>query len=497
MPNSRLFWKLTLVCAGLNCLAAIVFGLVLLNWLHDSVADPAAARRWVWSLIAIESVVVFGLAYWVIGNLLGPVASLNAAVEAIAAGDYQHRVYVPNRDELGALASALNRMSLALGQRMTHLSQTADRQSTVLGGMIEGVIAVDARQRIVLANAAAGRLYGFKPGEVEGRALLEVVRNHALYAAVATSLSKGEPQRLETHRTGSIEQHIDIHLQPLPGEPCPGVVLVIHDTTELRRLESIRRDFVANVSHELKTPLSSIKAYAETLQNGASADPEVSQRFLSRIEEQADRLHHLILDMLMLARIESDDQSFEIVSVDVAEVVRACVENQRRAAEAKRITVVVAPSDMPDGTACRVRADREGFREILDNLVDNAIKYTPEGGTVTIAWRREERGGSGEERGASGERPNIEHPPRTSRLAPHASLLLSVADTGIGIKPQDQERVFERFYRVDKARSRELGSTGLGLSIVKHLAQSFGGRVAVESTPGQGSTFTIELPMGS
>lgn len=496
MPTSRLFWKLTLTCAGLNCLAAIVVGIVLLYWLHDSVADPVAVRRWVWSLIAIESAVVFGLAYWVIGNLLQPIASLNAAAEAIAAGDYQHRVYVPNRDELGTLASALNRMSQALGQRMTHLSQTADRQSTVLGGMIEGVIAVDARQRIVLANAAAGRLYGFRPADIEGRALLEVVRNHALYAAVAASLSKGEPQRLETHRTGSTEQHIEIHLQPLPGEPCPGVVLVIHDTTELRRLESIRRDFVANVSHELKTPLSSIKAYAETLQNGASADPEVSQKFLARIEEQADRLHHLILDMLMLARIESDDQSFEIVSVDVADVVRLCVENQRRAAEAKHITVTVTPPDVQEGVPCKVRADREGFREILDNLLDNAIKYTPERGTVTIGWRRGEGGMRSAECGVgSGEQKVGTQHSSPSPQPPAPSLFLFVTDTGIGIKPQDQERVFERFYRVDKARSRELGSTGLGLSIVKHLAQSFGGRVAVESIPEQGSTFTVELPM--
>jgi two-component system phosphate regulon sensor histidine kinase PhoR len=483
MFSSRLFWKLVLTCAGLNLLAAVAVGLILSSWLHDQVVDPVFARRWIWGLVAVESVCVFGLAYWLIGHIIRPVASLNEAADAIAAGDYEQRVYVPSRDELGMLAGTLNRMSQALGIRMTQLSQTAARQSTALGGMIEGVIAVDARQRIVLANEAAGRLYGFRPAEIEGRALLEVVRNHALHAAVTTGLSSGQPQRIETQRVGTQKLHVEIHVQPLPGEPCPGVVLVIHDTTELRRLESIRRDFVANVSHELKTPLSSIKAYTETLQNGA--DAETTQRFLARIEEQADRLHHLILDMLMLARIESDHQAFEIVSVDVAEVVHACLESQRPAAEAKRITVNVQPSDAPidASSPCRVRADREGLREILDNLVDNAIKYTSEGGAVTIAWRSKERGARSEDGEAALD-------PRPS------TLILSVTDTGIGIKPQDQERVFERFYRVDKARSRELGGTGLGLSIVKHLVQAFGGKVAVESTPGQGSTFTVALPAG-
>jgi len=482
MLTSRFFWKLVLTCAGLNFLAAVTVGLILSSWLHDQVIEPIAVRRWIWTLIAVESLAVFGLSYWLIGLIVRPVTSLNAASAAIAAGDYEQRLYVPNRDELGTLAGTLNRMSQALGMRMTQLSQTAARQSTALGGMIEGVIAVDARQRIVLANEAAGRLYGFRSADIEGRALVEVIRNHELSAAVTAGLSTGEPQRLQTERTSVQKLCVDIHVQPLPGQPCPGVVLVIHDTTELRRLESIRRDFVANVSHELKTPLSSIKAYTETLRNASDIDPEINQKFLGRIEEQADRLHHLILDMLMLARIESDHQAFEITAVDVAEAVRACVENQRNAAEAKRITITVQPSDPSAATPCHVCADREGLREILDNLIDNAIKYTPEGGTVSIAWRSKEQGARSEERGIS-----IEE--SASRL------LLSVTDTGIGIKPADLDRVFERFYRVDKARSRELGSTGLGLSIVKHLAQAFGGHASVESIPGQGSTFTVELPI--
>jgi two-component system phosphate regulon sensor histidine kinase PhoR len=479
----RLFWKLLLTCAGMNILAVVMLGVVLSIGAQNQVADLPTALRWIWASVAIESVVVFGLAYWITGRFIRPIGPLNAAAAAIAAGNYQHRIYVPNRDELGTLASTLNRMSNSLNQRMSQLSETAARQSTVLGGMIEGVIAVDARQRIVLANAAAGRVYGFRAPEAEGRPLLEVVRSHALNAAVTAGLSSGEAQRLTTEPIGAQKLCVDIHIQPLPGTPCPGVVLVIHDTTELRRLESIRRDFIANVSHELKTPLSSIKAYAETLQNGVE-DPEKNKRFLGRIEEQADRLHHLILDMIMLARIESDDQSFEIVSVDVADVVRNCLESQRPAAEAKHITLVVEPTSTPS----RVRADREAFREILDNLIDNALKYTPDGGTVTINWKIEDRGARSESNNSA---------PTLTSLNPQPSTLnLSVTDTGIGIKPVDLERIFERFYRVDKARSRELGSTGLGLAIVKHLVQSFDGQVSVQSTPGQGSTFKIEFPTG-
>ncbi len=469
MFSSRLFWKLFGTVAALNLVVAAVVGVLVSVWEKGAIVDSGGVVRWIWLSVAMEGACVTGLSYWIIGRIVRPVAALKDAAEALAAGDYRHRVYVPNRDELGALANTLDRMSQAMHTRTTQLSQTAARQATVLGGMIEGVVAVDARQRIVLANEAAGRLFDFRPASAESRSLLEVIRNHALHEAVTSALSTSEPLRMEVRRAGPPVLCVDIHVQPLPGEPCPGVVLVIHDTTALRRLESIRRDFVANASHELKTPLSSIKAYAETLRNGALRDPDASQRFLERIEEQAERLNRLIMDMLMLARIESDHPAFEIVSLDVAEVVQQCLEDHRSAAEAKRLTILARYDGEPSRATspCRVRADREGLREILDNLLDNAIKYTPEGGNVSIVWR------------SNGTMAQI-----------------AVHDSGIGIKPEDEQRIFERFYRVDKARSRELGGTGLGLSIVKHLAQSMNGTVAVESEVGKGSTFTVGLPTG-
>jgi two-component system, OmpR family, phosphate regulon sensor histidine kinase PhoR len=463
MASSRLFWKLFLTTAGLNLVGAVVVGLIVSHWMGDALVDVAESRRWLWLLVGAECACVSLLSYWVIGRAIRPVTTLNDAADAIAMGNYGLRVYVPNRDELGRLAGTLNRMSQDMHERTTQLSQTAARQSTVLGGMIEGVVAVDARQRIVLANEAARRLFDFRPPTVEGRSLLEVIRNHALNEAVTNVLKTSEPQRFELRRAEPPAMCFDIHVQPLPGEPCPGVVLVIHDTTALRRLESMRREFVANVSHELKTPLSSIKAYTETLQNGALRDPETSKRFLGRIEEQTERLTRLILDMLMLARIESDHQAFEIIPLDLQPIVQKSVDEHRGAAEAKRLTMSSSANDA--AMACRVRADREALREILDNLLDNAIKYTPEGGSISVAWH------------SNG-----------------AMAQIAVRDSGIGIKPEDQERIFERFYRVDKARSREMGGTGLGLSIVKHLAQSMNGAVTVESEVGRGSQFIIELP---
>jgi len=248
----------------------------------------------------------------------------------------------------------------------------------------------------------------------------------------------------------------------LPGDPCPGVLAVLHDVSELRRLENLRREFVANVSHELKTPLSSIKASAETLRLGAIHDPEHSTSFLACIEEQADRLHQLILDLISLARVEAGQEAFEITEVPLASVVEQCLAQHQPAAEAKNITVEIVPAPLP----VLAKADADGVRTILDNLVNNAINYTPAGGRVWVRWRPED-----------------------------SLALVEVQDTGIGISQRDQARVFERFFRVDQARSREMGGTGLGLAIVKHLAHAFGGNVQLTSKLGEGSTFQVRIPL--
>jgi two-component system phosphate regulon sensor histidine kinase PhoR len=234
--------------------------------------------------------------------------------------------------------------------------------------------------------------------------------------------------------------------------------------TELRRLESLRRELVANVSHELKTPLAAIKGYAETLRLGAINDQDHNLHFVRRIEEQADRLHKMILDILQIARVESGQESFEFCDVSVTDLLRQCADQFGAAAAVKQIELAIDSPSEP----LTVYADHEGVQTILSNLIDNAIKYTPAGSRVAVQARQ-----------------------------CGSLIVLEVADTGVGIPEQHLDRIFERFYRVDKARSSELGSTGLGLSIVKHLAQAFGGSVSVESQPGRGSTFRVELPSSS
>lgn len=422
-----------------------------------------------WAAVLTACVWSAGLTWWLLAQLIGPVKTLCAAVDAMAAGDYRRPIEVPNRDELGALAGALDRMSRVFDSRLTQLTAIADRQLAVLDAMVEGIISVDSHQRVELANPAAGRLFNFRPESAQGRTLLQIVRNEALSEAAQQGISSGEFQRLEINFSGREQSTFNIHVQPLPGTPCPGLVLVMHDITALRRLESHRQEFIANVSHELKTPLTSIRAYTETLRHGGLHDHEASERFLSRIDEQSERLYRLIMDMLSLARIESEPRNLELDSVDVPKVAMECLEEHRHAAAAKGIFLEIEAGleDGQRGPNCNVRADRDGLRQILENLLDNAVKYTPKGGNISLGWQ------------SDGE-----------------VLHIRVRDSGIGIKRQDQQRVFERFYRVDRARSRELGGTGLGLAIVKHLVHSFGGTVSLESQPGHGSTFIISLPRG-
>ena len=355
-------------------------------------------------------------------------------------------------------------------ERQRQLEREVEQLRVVLGGMSEGVIAVDPRRRLLFANGSADRLFGLGPNAV-GRLVLELIRSPQVQEAVDATLDgstafRGEitlPSRENPAR--SAPRALAIHGATLPGEVPSGAVLVFHDVTELRRLERMRQDFVANVSHELKTPLAAIKAYTETLLDSALHDEEVNVRFLHRIEEQADRLDQLILDLLRLARIESGQEVFQHEPLAVAETLAGLVAPHRERAEAKGLALDLDLG--PVDTSIRVVADEEAFRQVFDNLIDNAIKYTPEGGRVGVACTLD---------------------PATGFVE------VAVSDSGIGIPRADLPRIFERFYRVDKARSRELGGTGLGLSIVKHVVQSLGGQVNVESRLGEGTRFAVRLP---
>jgi len=430
---------------------------------HEQIS---AVQRLISGTAAAISLVLVVFTYLIVARIVHPLESLTAAAEAISSGDFAQRAIVPNRDEIGRLAEAFNRMSEQLALRIGELQQqqhrlkeNSDRLTAMLGAMVEGVIAIDETENILFANRAAQSLLDF-PGETAiGRPFWEAIRNpkiHNLIRSVRQGCARQQVE-LELPRSGVI---ISLIATCLPGDPCSGVVLVLHDLSELKRLENLRREFVANVSHELKTPLTSIQAYAETLLEGAVDDPEHNRAFLRRIHEQGEHLHALILDLLMLARIESAQDVYEVATVSVDEIVQDCIAEFSDRAQANEVTLSVDP----DEQATWVQADAEGLRTILDNLVDNAMKYTPAGGEVSVGWNRTD-----------------------------GVVVIAVHDTGVGIASSHQARIFERFYRVDKARSRELGGTGLGLSIVKHLAQAFQGEVSVASEPGAGSTFSVRL----
>jgi two-component system phosphate regulon sensor histidine kinase PhoR len=419
----------------------------------------------VWGLSGIgilAAMAVAGVSYLTILQTIRPLAALARGARGLAGND-QGLAKEPERsDELGLLGNLFRQMQSKLDIHVDQLNANSERLKAVLENMVEGVIAVGPDERILLANEASRELLEIAPGDISGRSLLEVTRSLAMHKAVGEALQGSSAIQREFESTGKQRRVLALRATRLPGNPSPGVMVVLHDVTELRRLENLRREFVANVSHELKTPLASIKAYAETLRLGAIADSVNNVMFVERIEEQADRLHQLIMDLIHIARVESGQEVFEIVDVDLGTVIEACVHSLRGAASAKHISLTT------EGTEEEVlaRADEEGMETILNNLIGNAIKYTPDEGSVVVRCRRE------------------------GRLA-----IVEVEDTGIGIAPPEQSRIFERFYRVDKARSRELGGTGLGLSIVKNLTQAFGGSIGLESQLKKGSKFIVRLPL--
>jgi two-component system phosphate regulon sensor histidine kinase PhoR len=355
----------------------------------------------------------------------------------------------------------------------------------MLSAMDEGIIAIDGAGRILFSNQAASRLLRSDLRLSRGEPLDSIPVLRMFEGVVQEAKSTGQLVNLEV-KLGPPENQTYLSTKAQPfglvggtitqqksqvfaaaAGALSGVVVVLHNMTNVRRLERVRRDFVANVSHELKTPLTAIKGYVEMLLGGAAADPDTSRRFLSKIDANVNRLSDLVHDILSLARIETHDEFGGVpegARVDWRSVIQAVAAAHEDAAVSKGITLAV---NLPQGPMV-VTGDRESLRQILDNLAGNAIKYTQAGGKVWIEGR------------VSGEGAICE---------------VSVRDSGIGIPEKHLDRIFERFYRVDKARSRELGGTGLGLSIVKNLVASLGGEIRVESNPGEGSTFTVRMKM--
>lgn len=365
------------------------------------------------------------------------------------------------RAELGATQRAIQEFRTRRTQQLTGLERDTLLLRSVLGTMVEAVAVVDSEARLLYRNPAARRLLELGERDVTGRLLHELVRAPRLLAVVDDVLRTGVEQSLEAELTRE-NRTVMISCGPLPLEPAPGAVLVLHDVSDLRRLERLRREFASNVSHELKTPLTSIQAYADVLLDGALDDPANNRSFVERILQQTERLSRLIQDLLSLSRIESQSETAELEQLSLDELLEEVLPDHQSVAEARGLALHCEL----DGTApAAITAEGEGLRTILNNLIRNALSYTPRGGHVTVRVGR--RG---------------------------AQVQLEVQDDGVGIAREHHERIFDRFYRVDKARSRDVGGTGLGLSIVKHLVEQSGGTIELESEVGRGSLFRVRWP---
>jgi two-component system phosphate regulon sensor histidine kinase PhoR len=385
---------------------------------------------------------------------------LKQFADRAAAGDFTPLEKDHGRDELAELAQALGGTVAQLGQTIHTLTEERNRSAAILGSMVEGVAVVAGDERILYCNHAFEQILELPEGSSQGKKLVEALRQVELVAAVRQVLPGGEEVTGEVEVGTVRRRSFSVTAAPVRAAGANSAVLVLHDITELRRLERVRRDFVANVSHEFKTPLTAIQGFAETLLGGALDDKANRAHFVEIIREHARRLARLTDDLLKLSRIEAGRLELELRPVRVAALVNGCIETARFKAEAKGLRINV---QLPEGLP-PVYADGAQVGEVLQNLLDNAIQYTPQGGQIDV-----------------------------SATANPEGVTFTVADTGIGIPESELVRIFERFYRVDAARSREAGGTGLGLAIARHIVDAHGGRIWVESAVGQGSRFHFRI----
>ena len=399
--------------------------------------------------------------------IVRPVDEMRRGALRFAHGGFGYRLAPPRSEELASLAEALNAMARDLGERIAEITRSRAEQDAVLESMVEGVIAFDPDERLITLNHAAAEVFGVEADDIKGRSLQEIIRNTDIHRFAAMSLSGEKPIESDIVIRGVNERHLQAHGTALvDGEGNRiGAVVVVNDVTRIRRLENVRRDFVANFSHELRTPITSIKGFVETLLDGATQSPEEAARFLRIVAKHVDRLNATIEDLLYLSRIEQDSTDSEIVLElrPVEPVLRTAVDACSIRAAGKSIDVILS---CDEGLTARINPQL--FEHAVVNLLDNAIKYSESGKSVLVEGTETDD-----------------------------SVVIRVHDQGVGIDAEHLPRIFERFYRVDKARSRELGGTGLGLALAKHIAQAHGGSIGVESTPGVGSIFSISLPRAS
>jgi len=416
---------------------------------------------------AFVAFLVLLVAFYLAARQTAKVEELTSVAQEIALGNFARRIPEGNSLGLKKLAETINQMARSSARRVSDVTADRNRLSTVFTCMVEGVIDVGLDQKILHINEAAARLLLVNENSCIGKPIWQEIRNQEITEALDQAITTQSVIKTQMRLNRESDQLVvDIYAASLSndeGEPI-GAVLVLNDITELENLERVRTDFVANASHELKTPITAIRGLTETLLGDDEIEKETVTSFIERVHAQSLRLSQLVGDLMTISRLESSQAGEEFTRINFADLARQAARAGQVTAEEKGQDLDV---ELPD-TEVMVWGDRQNLSQLLDNLIDNAIKYTPNDGSITVKVSKDDE-----------------------------NAILQVTDTGIGISPQFQQRVFERFYRVDKARSQSLGGTGLGLSIVKNIAEKHGGSISVKSQLGSGSSFTIKLPLAS
>ncbi|RQD76437.1 MAG: HAMP domain-containing histidine kinase [Candidatus Syntrophonatronum acetioxidans] len=399
-------------------------------------------------------------------SITRPLEEMTEKAKEIARGNFNERIYTPEENEIGQLGEAFNYMARTLKEKVNEILKGKNQLESLLSSVSSGIILLDREGKIVLSNPAAEAIISFSHQEVAGRSHLSLIRDYKLSRKVEKVMEKGQVDSLELTLNYPYEKILEVNLAPVKdarGE-VTGQVMVFHDITEIRRLEKIRRDFIANVSHELRTPVTAVKGFAETLlEEDTLKDPQAVKEFASIINQEGERLNRLIGDLLELSKIEGQG-SMTFAPVDLKGVAEETVKKMKRAANLKELDLELEIPSSP----LYVLGDEDKIHQVFSNLLDNSIKYTPGGGKIRVVLEEEEN-----------------------------QLKVLVEDTGMGIPQEEIPRIFERFYRVDKTRSRKYGGTGLGLTIVKHIVEAHHGSIWVESIPSRGTRFYFTLPRRS
>ncbi|EHP2255041.1 PAS domain-containing protein [Listeria monocytogenes] len=426
--------------------------------------DAAVAKLWgnLALIFGIALVIIAAISVFIARKITRPVREIIEVSTDLANHKYDSRIHGKISGELQDLSISVNTLAESLETQMFEIKQNEQRLNAIVQNLVSGVMLINVDKQVIMTNRTMYQILG--ETEITGKPFYEVIKSFALSQLIEATFETKTIQQKEIILYFPREMILDASVSPILGEngEITGIILLLHDITQIRHLENVRSEFVTNVSHELKTPVTALKGFAETLLDGAMYDEMLLKKFLTIIKEESDRLHRLIMDILALSRIEQNPVPENVELVEVDEVIEQSARTIFEMATEKNIQVIIPEKTIPSVT---IETNRDKLQQILINLLSNAINYTPVDGKVEVKLIEQE-----------------------------AEVIIEVTDNGIGIPAKDIDRVFERFYRVDKARSRHSGGTGLGLSIVKHLVENCGGRIEVESQEEVGSTFRVTLP---